>query len=157
VRIVRSILAVIAMLSGATARAQSFEFHRIDDSALIGALQGVALLGFLRIDNTEVAAFIVRDGGVISCSLWPTTVMIRSARYDGMLPEGTVAVAHNHPLELPRPSRGDIAEAKRIGLPIYVVTRWRVWVVDPSTGDQVELIRDRNWTRGAIGGRCHTL
>jgi hypothetical protein len=144
------------MLSGATARAQSFDYHRIDNSALIGALRAVALLGFLRVDNTEVAAFIVRDGDVISCLLWPHTVLLRSARYDGKLPEGTVAVAHNHPLESPLPSRADIAEAKRIGLPMYVVTRWHLYVVDPSTGERIELIRSRDWTRGGSGDRCHT-
>lgn len=39
-----------------------------------------------------------------------------------------------HPIYAEKPSRGDVDLAQRIGLPIYVVTRWYLYVVDPTTG-----------------------
>ena len=120
------------------------------DPEMLGILSDVYQRDAWRTDGTEVAVFIVRTpDGRLSCLLWPHTDSVRSAHYDGPIPPGTIALAHSHPIHsLERPSRGDVVQAQRIGLPIYVVTRWCLYVVDPLTGQSVELIQQKNWTRG---------
>ena len=126
--------------------------------AVLGILSDLSERGARTIDDIEVAAFIVKTpDGQLSCVLWPHTASIRSARYDGPIPIGTIALAHTHPLYAERPSRGDVDQAQRIGLPIYVVTRWHLYVVDPTTGQSVELIRQKNWTRGNPHCDCKVL
>src|SRR5437763_584689 len=99
------------------------------DPQLLAALQQIAAQGARQIaaqgarqiDQQEVAAFLVRDGnGAVSCVMWPHTASRRSEHYEGAVPLGTVAIAHTHPTFAERPSRGDIEQAKKIGLPIYV-------------------------------------
>ena len=124
-----------------------FDF-RTADPALIGILRTLANRGAFLRNDMEVAAFIVRDGnGELACQMWPHTASIRAAHYQGAVPAGTVAVAHTHPIYAEQPSRGDIEQAKRIGLPIYVITRWSLYVVDPSSGASVAVISQKNWTR----------
>ena len=86
-------------------------------------------------DEYERAAFVVRgDDGALRLIEWPFRREFRRARWEGAAPEGTIAIVHTHPRELPRPSMGDHAEARRIGLPIYVLTRGGVSVAHPQTG-----------------------
>jgi proteasome lid subunit RPN8/RPN11 len=127
----------------------SFDLRRAaDDPQVLAFLQDLAVRGAYQVDHQEVAAFIVQDGnGVTSSVLWPHTANVRSERYRGAIPAGTVAIAHTHPLYAERPSRGDIEQAKKIGLPIYVITRWNLYVVDPSSGASIALIKNKNWTR----------
>ena len=129
------------------------------DPEMLGILSDVYRRDALRTDGTEVAVFIVSTpDGHLSCLLWPHTDSIRSAHYDGPIPPGTIALAHSHPIHsLEKPSRGDVGQAQRIGLPIYVVTRWYLYVVDPMTGQSVELIRQKNWTVGNPRCSCSAL
>lgn len=125
---------------------------------MLGILSDVSQRGARQRDDMEVAVFIVKaPDGRLSCLLWPHTASIRSARYDGAIPIGTIALAHTHPLYAEKPSRGDVALAQRMGLPIYVVTRWHLYVVDPTTGLSVELIRQKNWTRDNPRCSCKAL
>ena len=120
------------------------------DPELLEILSDVSARGARTTDEMEVAVFIVRTpDGHLSCLLWPHTDSVRSAHYDGPIPPGTIALAHSHPIySSEKPSPGDVVQAQRIGLPIYVVTRWCLYVVDPLTGQSVELIQQKNWTRG---------
>jgi len=119
------------------------------DPSLLGVLQQIGERGASAyFDDMEAAAFIVRrpDGSYTSV-LWPAkTAAIRGARFVGAIPAGTVAIAHTHPFTAELPSRGDINQAKRIGLPIYVISRWSLYVADPS-GEVTGLIVRKDWTR----------
>ena len=128
----------------------SFDVHRAaNDSQVLAVMQDIALRGAQQPDQQEVAAFLVRDtNGAISSVLWPLTADRRSVHYRGVVPAGTVAIAHTHPIFAERPSSGDIAQARKIGLPIYVITRWNLYVVD-ATGAVTSLIEKKNWTRSA--------
>jgi hypothetical protein len=135
-----------------------FDLTGVAESELLGILSDVSDRGARQRDDMEVAVFIVKSpDGHLSCLLWPHTASIRSARYDGGIPIGTIALAHTHPHYAEKPSRGDVDLAQRIGLPIYVVTRWHLYVVDPTTGRSTELIRQKNWTRDTPRCGCNAM
>jgi hypothetical protein len=125
-----------------------FDVHSaVADPQALAAMQQVAERGARMPDQQEVAAFIVRaEDGTLSCVMWPHTANRRSEHYRGDVPAGTVAIAHTHPIFAEHPSRGDVEQAKRIGLPIYVITRWSLYVVD-ADGTVTPLIVHRDWTR----------
>jgi len=135
-------------LSASTAA--PFDVRRgANDSQVLAVMQDIALRGAQQPDQQEVAAFLVRDAnGAISSVPWPLTADRRSEHYRGVVPAGTVAIAHTHPIFAERPSSGDIAQARKIGLPIYVITRWNLYVVD-AKGAVTSLIEKKNWTRSA--------
>jgi hypothetical protein len=61
------------------------------------------------------------------------------ATYKGKPPAGTVAQIHTHPTKLsPKPStsggdgKGDWGVASQCGVPVYVVSVWAIWRVDPD-------------------------
>jgi proteasome lid subunit RPN8/RPN11 len=126
-----------------------FDYRRAaDDLRVLSVLQEMAVRGAQQVDDREVAAFLVQDAsGSIASVKWPHSGAARSERYDGVIPAGTVAIAHTHPTYAPLPSRGDVGQAMRIGLPIYVITRWSLYVVDPTSGTCLALIEHKNWMR----------
>jgi proteasome lid subunit RPN8/RPN11 len=128
----------------------SFDVRRAaNDPRVLAVMQDIALRGAHQFDQQEVAAFLVRDAnGAILSVMWPHTANRRSEHFDGAVPAGTVAIAHTHPLFAERPSSGDIAQARKIGLPIYVITRWNLYVVD-AVGTVMPLIEKRNWARSS--------
>jgi hypothetical protein len=139
------------MLTAILLLALSFDVrHSIGDPHLLAALRGLAHRGVYQIDQTEVAAFLVRDAnGGISSVMWPHSANRRSEHYEGVIPAGTVAIAHTHPWQADQhPSRGDIEQARKIGLPIYVVTQRNLYVVDAS-GEVIELFAQTGWTHSS--------
>ena len=136
--------------------ADSFDFRRTtDDPEILMYLQDLATRGSRLVDQQEVAAFIVQDAsGATSCLVWPHTANTRSEHYVGANPAGTVALAHTHPLFAEHPSKGDVAESKRLHLPIYVITRWNLYVTDPQSGQHVALIANKNWVRNVARHEC---
>lgn len=75
------------------------------------------------LDEVELAAFIVRTPrGAFDLSNWPNRGILR-AHWEGPIPVGAVGIVHSHPRNVPRPSLQDRAEAMRLKLPIYVVSR----------------------------------
>lgn len=96
--------------------------------------------------GNEVGAFLVRsERGDVRCRLWPAPrreKVQRSVHFHGAPPAGTIGLAHTHP-NLPHlrlPSESDATAAKRLRLPIFVVTRFSLWVVYPD-GERKELPR----------------
>ena len=83
-------------------------------------------------DQYERGAFLIVDSNGVSMIDWPYQRSYRAANWRGPIPEGAAAVLHTHPNEYPHPSSLDRAEARRIGLPVYVATRTRVCVVTPA-------------------------
>lgn len=75
------------------------------------------------VQHLELAAFIVKTPrGALTLLRWPNRGFYQ-ASWVGPLPEGVVAVMHTHPQRSPRPSLQDRAEAVRMKLPFYVVSR----------------------------------
>ena len=96
----------------------------------------------------ERAAFILRDEkGDYRCVLWPSEHRWREASYSGVVPAGTIAVAHTHTRELPRPSEHDVDEALRSKLTFYIITFWSIYRIDPTTGRIVAVVWNQDWTR----------
>jgi proteasome lid subunit RPN8/RPN11 len=74
-------------------------------------------------EHREEAAFIVRSAsGNFYAIEWPSNGALDSARWEGAFPDGTVAIAHTHPTQLPMPSNIDINVARGTHVPVYVVT-----------------------------------
>jgi proteasome lid subunit RPN8/RPN11 len=90
----------------------------------------------------EHAAFLVRkDGGELEMVPWPVGESHR-ADYRGSLPAGTIAIIHTHPKFVPNPSNVDEALARRLGVPVYVLTRTGVTRTD---GSRIELVARGDW------------
>lgn len=81
----------------------------------------IAKAGYGRRDD-ECAAFLVWDNGSFRLIEWPASHRFHAADFQGPIPEGTVAVVHTHPFVLPSPSLHDRMEARRTGIPIFVLT-----------------------------------
>jgi len=89
-------------------------------------------------DTREHAAFLVRRGdGTLVLVAWPYGAEPMRARYEGAIPAGTVAILHTHPNAYPLPSTGDTELARRLGLPVYVVTRGEVALTNGSRSQHV--------------------
>ncbi|HEX2831536.1 MAG TPA: Mov34/MPN/PAD-1 family protein [Thermoanaerobaculia bacterium] len=95
--------------------------------------------------ETERALFVTRDDdGKLQSQLWPATYERRKASFHGAVPANTVGIAHTHPNGMPEPSRHDIDEAQRTGLPIFVVTRTSIARVDPDRTTR-HLVTKKDW------------
>jgi hypothetical protein len=95
----------------------------------------------------ESAAFVVLRGGAnFDCVPWPRTNDRHSARFNGRIPAGTVAIVHSHPASQPEPSPHDLNEAQRLGISIFVVTPDAVTMA-PAGGPAATVTRDRDWWR----------
>lgn len=87
--------------------------------------------GYGRFDR-ERAAFLIRErDGSLTLAPWPDGGF-RHASFRGEVPARTIAILHTHPAKLPQPSAQDRAEAKRLGIPIVVITPRSVIVADPN-------------------------
>ena len=92
-------------------------------SLQIETLSNQLLVARGAVEDEEAAAFLVgRSDGALDLVHWPRSRTYRSAHWNGPLPQDTLAIIHTHPSKVPYPSLQDRAEARRLGLPIYVVS-----------------------------------
>jgi hypothetical protein len=64
---------------------------------------------------------------------------------DMRIPSDAMSVVHTHPNMLQdNPSKGDIASARKAGIPIYIVSRSGLWMADPN-GNVTHVYSDPNW------------
>lgn len=90
--------------------------------ALFWYAQLLAEGGYGRLER-ERAAFLIREtDGTLTLEPW-THGGFRHARFRGTVPARTIAILHTHPAKSPRPSARDRAEAKRLGIPVVVITQ----------------------------------
>jgi proteasome lid subunit RPN8/RPN11 len=95
----------------------------------------------------EQAAFVVRRAdGKLAVIRWAIDCSALRKSYRGIVPPNTVAIVHTHPEGRREPSQQDISEARRIKLPICVLTRRGIWMADPVQGNSVALLDDPTWT-----------
>ena len=81
-------------------------------------------------EDLERAAFVILGkDGVPKLLHWPRLQRFREAQWLGGLPADVVAVIHTHPYKRPLPSMQDAAEARRLALPFYIVSRGALSVV----------------------------
>lgn len=113
-----------------------------------------------RADDLEHAAFLVRDGdGNLSCVQWPYANWERARTYGGVIPEGTVAIIRVQSWREQRPLPEDVTLSVRSGLPIYTLTRWHIYAVDPASGQTEQIVRE-DWSNGlaaSADGRCSQM
>jgi hypothetical protein len=80
------------------------------------------LAAFGRSDRERAAFLVLRGDGTFHCAVWPASNTWHSASWSGAIPFGTVAVMHTHPRHIPQPSTQDMAQARRLDIPVLVVT-----------------------------------
>jgi proteasome lid subunit RPN8/RPN11 len=98
------------------------------------------LLGAAGADReAERAAFILElPDGTYECRLWPRTNQRFGSTWHGAIPERTIAIAHTHPVTMPQPSRVDVGEAVRLGIPFIIVSRTHIFLIG-ETGEVTQL------------------
>src|SRR5688572_8963412 len=80
----------------------------------------------------ERAGFLIRErDGTLTFAPWGRGDY-RRATFEGSIPRGTIAIVHTHPRALPRPSARDLDEAKRLGIPLLVVTPGAITAARPD-------------------------
>ena len=80
----------------------------------------------------ERGGFLSREpDGTLTFAPWPRGEHQR-ATFRGTIPRGTIAVVHTHPRHLQDPSGRDVTEAKRLRLPVVVVTPRAISVARPD-------------------------
>ncbi len=129
------------------APSDAFDVRRaVNDPCVMNTFGQLLKRGGGILGRVEAAAFLVQESdGSLTMVFWPENGVSRKAKFHGAIPQGTVAIVHTHPPEMERPSRGDLAEAKRLGLPIYVVTFWQVWVADPTSETALLIVAKTSW------------
>jgi hypothetical protein len=81
---------------------------------------------------SERAAFLIRESdGSLTLAPWPPGGR-RHAEFRGRMPAGTIAILHTHPRGESRPSRHDRKEARRLDMPVVVITTQRVVAAMPD-------------------------
>lgn len=128
----RNVVLFLVVIMGA-ARASAMD----QDRTIVLAWELLESARFGR-DPKEHAAFVViDDGGQLQLSRWPWGAESMRATYRGKIPGRARAIIHTHPHDLPNPSPGDIALARKLGLAVYVITRTSVTLTDGSRTTRV--------------------
>src|SRR5262249_9280027 len=84
----------------------------------------------------EQAAFAVRESeGHITFARWPGSPEDMRAVYKGAIPSNAFAIVHTHPNGHGEPSNDDVLVARRLGMPVYVITRTEISF---TTGSQIK-------------------
>jgi hypothetical protein len=147
------LLSMITTMLAALLTAASMQ-HFIDDTRIRGFFTQTQLSGARWGDYGESAAFLVEDtAGEIQCLAWPPTNEFQRLKFNGDIPRRTVAIIHTHPDGSPHPSSGDFEEARRLNLPIFVLTRTKITVANPWDGKEVMITRQL-WAGGNTSLRC---
>ena len=126
------------------------------DPAVLACFAQLVREGEYGFRNFDSAAFLVPHADQsFGCIEWPQTHEFKVARWRGPMPPGVVAVAHTHPLSSPDPSPDNIYEARRIGMPIFILTPNLIRVVH-ADGRVETLVCRRMWVQAAETSRAIT-
>ena len=117
----------------------------LNDAVIRGYFADVVRQGGYGHWKTESAAFVVRDeGGQYRCVAWPLDGHLQRQEFLGAIPDGTVAIIHTHPSELPLGSTGDARTAIKLSVPIFVLTPLNINMIT-SRGVSVPVVENRPW------------
>lgn len=105
-------------------------------------------------DVSESAAWVLKDdAGRLRWLAWPAEQRVRRAEWGGPVPADAVAIAHTHPTAGdPKPSPEDVATARRLGVPVYTVSRSGIWKAVPD--GSIVPVDDSRWWSGCKAGGC---
>jgi len=96
----------------------------------------------------EQGAFVVRSSdGLLYFVAWPPAQEKDLLRWYGRFPEGTVAILHTHAPSLWSASKLDMAVARRLNIPVYVITPRRI---TKTVGGPSLIVREGEW---ALAGK----
>ncbi|HVG25439.1 MAG TPA: Mov34/MPN/PAD-1 family protein, partial [Thermoanaerobaculia bacterium] len=87
--------------------------------------------GYGRVERERAAFLILECDGALTLEPWREGGF-RHATYRGKVPAGAIAILHTHPARVPEPSAHDRAEARRLGIPVVVITPSGVIAAQPS-------------------------
>ena len=108
---------------------------------LYGKLLADAQFG--RVGTVERAAFVVLRDGALRVVPW-LSGGYRHASYKGSIPEDCIAIVHTHPESAIDPSLKDRAIARRLGIPILVITPRALTVAD-TDGSARRFFKKSGW------------
>ena len=102
--------------------------------------------------HVECAAWVVPDESEgVRWVNWPKGRHFMAARWNGPVPAGVVAIVHTHPSVVnPKPSEQDVETARRLGVPVYTVSRSGIWKAVPD-GSIVSVDAARWWSACGSG------
>ncbi|MCU1246891.1 MAG: Prokaryotic s of the domain [Acidobacteria bacterium] len=140
----RNVAAIVLLIAACASASPAAAPPSESDDLRSCFAQLLALGGYGRRPDERAAFVVARGDGRFDCVLWPATNGFRSASWQGSRPKGTVAIAHTHPRTLPDPSLHDAEEARRLGLPIYVLTPQQVALV-AAEGQTSVLASGEGW------------
>jgi Prokaryotic homologs of the JAB domain len=102
----------------------------------------------------ECAAWVVPDEAEgMRWVHWPNGRRFRAAQWTGPVPAGAVAIVHTHPdMVDSKPSEQDVQTARRLGVPVYTVSRTGIWKAVPD-GSIVSVDGSR-WWNACRTGHC---
>jgi hypothetical protein len=105
-------------------------------------------------ESSERAAWVLEDDEVgVRWLDWPNGRRYLRARWEGPVPANAVAIVHTHPAVVdPKPSEQDIETARRLGVPVYSVSRSGIWKAVPN--GSVVPVDDSRWWSGCRSGAC---
>jgi len=145
-----SVLVHLALVMIAFAPAMADERDPIFDS-VIGRMCFRDLLrdsGWSLNGPFERAAWVVQNSdGSIACQGWPWKHAYLAETFQGLKPANTIAIAHTHPVQYPKPSNQDQMQATQLGIPIYVITIRGVYKVVPGASRIAALTELQSWIR----------
>ena len=105
----------------------------VSDPALMRLFEEVIARGGYGGLQTERTAFIVQGAdGSLHCQLWPYSNEYHRQSWSGVMPSGTVAIAHTHPNCCRDASPGDRETARSLGLPFFILTSRSVVIINPD-------------------------
>ena len=104
--------------------------------------------GYGRFSHERAGFLILESEGAVTLAPWNATAGFQRASHRGGIPAGAIAVAHTHPRGASGPSAGDRDLARRIGLPVVVITPDAVVAAIPD-GTIRTLIAGPGWWRSA--------
>lgn len=122
-----------------------FNDQFLDDAAVRGYFADLLKKGrFGRLPREEAAFLIKRSNGDYRCSMWPSSHDYHQTKFVGAIPNGTVAIVHTHPIQYPQGSPHDQRTAKRLGVPIFVLTPRNIYVVTVE-GENQPIVSHERW------------
>ncbi|MEO8585336.1 MAG: Mov34/MPN/PAD-1 family protein [Acidobacteriota bacterium] len=100
----------------------------------------------------ERAAWVVPDGSEgVRWVNWPSGRRFLTEQWKGPVPAGVVAIVHTHPAMVdPKPSAQDVETARRLGVPVYTISRSAIWKAEPN-GSIVSVDGERWWIACGTG------
>jgi hypothetical protein len=100
----------------------------------------------------ERAAFITEQlDGTLGCQEWPSMHTYHTEQFHGGIPPQAIAIVHTHPVQFPKPSEEDAAEATRLGIPIYTITIRGVYKSEPGAQYALVITDKQSWIRETPG------